>query len=87
VLAPNNFGQFSNDILIGNFGNGEISAWVPQTGGFMGLMRDEHGQPIELGTLWTLVFGGGAAASPQTLYFSTGLVMEQDGLFGTLTPQ
>jgi len=87
VLAPNNFGQFSNDILIGNFGNGEISAWVPQTGRFMGLMRDEHGQPIELGTLWTLVFGGGAVASPQTLYFTTGLVMEQDGLFGTLTPQ
>jgi hypothetical protein len=30
--------------------------------------------------------GGGAAASPQTLYFTTGLVAESDGLFGTLTP-
>jgi hypothetical protein len=33
-----------------------------------------------------LVFGGGLNASPQTLYFTTGLVNEQDGLFGTLTP-
>ena len=33
-----------------------------------------------------LVFGGGLVSSPQTLYFTTGLVMENDGLFGTLTP-
>jgi len=49
-------------------------------------VRDQHGKTIVLGTLWTLVFGGGAASSPQTLYFTTGLVLEQDGLFGTLTP-
>jgi hypothetical protein len=50
-------------------------------------MRDGTGNVIKLGTLWTLVFGGGAVSSPQTLYFTTGLVLEQDGLFGTLTPQ
>ena len=31
VLAPRHFGQFSNDILIGNFGDGKISAWDPKT--------------------------------------------------------
>ena len=87
VLAPNNFGQFSNDILIGNFGDGKISAWEPETGKFVNLMRDTHNKVIALGTLWALVFGGGAVSSPQTLYFTTGLVMEQDGLFGTLTPK
>jgi uncharacterized protein (TIGR03118 family) len=87
VLAPNNFGQFSNDILIGNFGDGKISAWEPDTGKFIDWMRDAHDKTIELGTLWTLVFGGGAVSNPQTLYFTTGLVMEQDGLFGTLTAQ
>jgi hypothetical protein len=50
-------------------------------------MRDTHNKVIALGTLWALVFGGGAVSSPQTLYFTTGLVMEQDGLFGTLTPK
>ena len=29
----------------------------------------------------------GAVSSPQTLYFTTGLDLEQDGLFGTLTAQ
>jgi uncharacterized protein (TIGR03118 family) len=86
VLAPNDFGDFSGDILIGNFGNGKISAWDPKTGATIDWVRDQHGKTIVLGTLWTLVFGGGAASSPQTLYFTTGLVLEQDGLFGTLTP-
>jgi len=87
VLAPNDFGQFSNDILVGNFGDGKISAWEPDTGKFVDWMKDANNKTIELGTLWTLVFGGGTVANPQTLYFTTGLVMEQDGLFGTLTPQ
>jgi uncharacterized protein (TIGR03118 family) len=88
VLAPRRFGQFSNDILIGNFGDGEISAWDPKTGAFIDWMRDgTTGKIIKLGTLWALVFGGGMTSNPQTLYFTTGLVQEQDGLFGTLTPQ
>jgi uncharacterized protein (TIGR03118 family) len=87
VLAPRHFGEFSNDILIGNFGNGKITAWDPKTGGFIDWMRDSKGDVIKLGSLWALIFGGGLASSPQTLYFTTGLVNEQDGLFGTLTPQ
>ena len=88
VLAPRKFGVFSNDILIGNFGDGEISAWDPKTGAFIDWMRDgTTGNIIKLGTLWALVFGGGMTSNPQTLYFTTGLVLEQDGLFGTLTPQ
>jgi uncharacterized protein (TIGR03118 family) len=87
VLAPRHFGDFSNDILIGNFGNGEISAWDFKTRDFIDWMRDGKGKVIKLGTLWALVFGGGMTSNPQTLYFTTGLVLEQDGLFGTLTPQ
>jgi uncharacterized protein (TIGR03118 family) len=86
VLAPDNFGGFSDDILIGNFGDGKISAWEHKSGVFVDWMRDKDGAMINLGTLWTLVFGGGMNASPQVLYFTTGLVNEQDGLFGTLTP-
>ena len=86
VLTPDHFGEFTNDILIGNFGDGKISAWEPKTADFIDVMRNDKGKPIELGTLWTLVFGNGLVSSPQTLYFTTGLVMENDGLFGTLTP-
>jgi uncharacterized protein (TIGR03118 family) len=87
VLAPSHFGEFSGDILIGNFGDGKISAWNPKTREFIGWIRDGNGDTIKLGSLWTLVFGGGESANPQTLYFTTGLVNEGDGLFGTLTPQ
>jgi uncharacterized protein (TIGR03118 family) len=87
VLAPRHFGEFSNDILIGNFGNGKISAWDPKTGNFIDWIRDGSGKTIKLGSLWALTFGGGMTASPQTLYFTTGLVDEGDGLFGTLIPQ
>jgi uncharacterized protein (TIGR03118 family) len=86
VLAPARFGLFGNAILIGNFGDGEISAWNLQNRDFIDWIRDGQGKIIKLGTLWELVFGGGMNASPQTLYFTTGLVNEQDGLFGTLTP-
>jgi uncharacterized protein (TIGR03118 family) len=87
VLAPDHFGEFSNDILIGNFGDGKISAWELESGKFVDFMRDKDGDIIKLGTLWTLIFGGGLNASPQVLYFTTGLANEQDGLFGTLTPK
>ena len=33
ALAPTNFGVFSNDLLVGNFGNGWINAFDPTTGG------------------------------------------------------
>jgi uncharacterized protein (TIGR03118 family) len=86
VLAPAHFGQFGNDILIGNFGDGKISAWDLKTRNFIDWLRDDQGKVIKLGTLWELVFGGGLGASPQTLYFTTGLEAEMHGLFGTLTP-
>jgi uncharacterized protein (TIGR03118 family) len=88
TLAPDNFGQFSNDMLIGNFGDGKISAWDPKTGKFIDWLRDNHGKMIVNESLWALVFGGGAQGSSSgVLYFTAGLVAEADGLFGTLTPQ
>jgi uncharacterized protein (TIGR03118 family) len=87
VLAPDNFGRFSNDILIGNFGDGTINAYNPRRGKFKDQLRDEHGHVIVNASLWVLVFGGGAQGSDSgVLYFTAGLVNEQDGLFGTLTP-
>jgi uncharacterized protein (TIGR03118 family) len=31
ALAPANFGRFSGDLLVGNFGNGRINAFDPVT--------------------------------------------------------
>lgn len=85
VRAPFHFGAFSNDILIGNFGNGKINAFDPETGAFLDSLRNPSGAVIVNDGLWALVFGGGLGSSPQVLYFTAGLDSEMHGLFGTLT--
>ena len=84
--APFNFGQFSNDLLIGNFGNGWINAFG-RNRSFQGALMDTSNFPIAIDGLWSLVFGGASLSSPSTLYFTSGPDMETDGLVGTLTPQ
>jgi uncharacterized protein (TIGR03118 family) len=46
VQASANFGRFSNDILIGNFGDGTINAFDPVTGNFLGQLQDTSGRVI-----------------------------------------
>ena len=56
VQASTNFGLFSNDILIGNFGDGTINAFDPSTGDFLGTVEDSSGKAIVNLGLWALVF-------------------------------
>jgi uncharacterized protein (TIGR03118 family) len=84
VQASANFGAFSNDILIGNFGDGTINAFDPATGNFLGPLKDQTGAPMVNGSLWALVFGAGGTGDPNTLYFTAGLANEGHGLFGAI---
>jgi uncharacterized protein (TIGR03118 family) len=85
ALAPNSFGQFSNDLLVGNFGDGHINAFNPVNGHFIGQVTTTTGQPFEEDHLWSLRFGnGGSAGSPSTLFFTAGIDVEKHGLFGSL---
>ena len=92
ALAPSNFGFFSGDLLVGNFGDGKINAFDPAKlngrGEFQqrGPLHAADGRPIEIDGLWALGFGKGAANNgPQTtLFFTAGPGDEQHGLFGTL---
>ena len=85
VRASFAFGQFSGDILIGNFGNGYIDAFDAD-GNFLGTLKDLKGKPIVIDGLWTLTLGGGRNSSSDTLYFTAGPNDETDGVFGTITP-
>ncbi len=89
TMAPADFGHFSNDILVGMFGNGRIAAFDPMTGQFRGIMRTWHGKPLAIMRgLWGLEFGNGASAGPtNTLYFASDDVIQGvfHGLFGTIT--
>ena len=91
-MAPSNFGSFSNDLLVGNFGDGTINAFDPKKGHFVGELKNAKGQPIAITHLWGLAFGNGGAAGPKnTLYFTAGLTSHLapsdnpfHGLFGSL---
>jgi uncharacterized protein (TIGR03118 family) len=67
ALAPNDFGTYSHDLLIGQFGAGgttegagTISAYDPITGKFLGVVEDASGKPIVIEGLWAITFGNPA---------------------------
>jgi uncharacterized protein (TIGR03118 family) len=85
TLAPSGFGSFSNDILVGNFGNGEIDAYST-SGLFQGTIDGLGGTPLVNQDLWALDFRtGGANTNPDTLYFTAGIDNQTQGLFGAIT--
>ena len=95
ALAPDNFGQFSNALLVGNFGDSKVNAFDLKTGAFLGQLTDAQGQPLILNGgvqegdtkgLWGLTFGNGNdGAATNSLFFAAGINDENDGLFGKVT--
>ncbi len=84
VTAPSGFGQFSGDLLVGNFGDGHIHAYDLGSGAFAGEPRDEHGNPVVIDGLWALRVGNGVFGDPTGLVFSAGPDDESHGLLGTI---
>jgi uncharacterized protein (TIGR03118 family) len=86
ALAPGDFGAFSHNLLVGQFGSGEIAAYDVATGAFLGEVRDPDDHVLAIDGLWGLGFGNGGTAGPlNTLFFTAGTDDESHGLFGTLT--
>jgi uncharacterized protein (TIGR03118 family) len=85
AIAPANFGALSGDLLIGNFGNGRINAFNPQTGHFIGPVTDSSGKPIAIDGLWALLVGNPAIGGPDSILFTAGPDNETHGLLGKLT--
>jgi len=91
TIAPASFGDFANDLLVGNFGDGMIHAFNPDTGALLGTLNNTTGNPIAIPGLWSLVFGnGGRGGDKATLYFTAGISgptdteLETHGLFGSI---
>jgi uncharacterized protein (TIGR03118 family) len=97
VLAPLDFGRFSHDLLVGQFGGGGstpsagvIAAYDIATGKFEGLVEDATGKPVVISGLWSLSPGNitpdnldAAAAPAAEVYFTAR--NSGKGLFGYLT--
>jgi uncharacterized protein (TIGR03118 family) len=83
--APADWGKFSGDLLVGNFGSGQIAAFDPTHGNFRGLLRGATGKPVTIDGLWGLAFGNNNATfDTHKLYFTAGPNDEADGLLGNL---
>ena len=91
ALAPDGFGRFAGDLLVGNFGDGQINAYEELANGHFahrGELRGSDGKPLAIDGLWALRFGNGGNAGPTgTLFFTAGPDEESHGLFGSITAQ
>ena len=90
ALAPSSFGRFAGDLLVGNFGDGQINAYEELPNGHFahrGELRSAGGGSISIDGLWALQFGKAGNNGPAgTLFFTAGPDEETHGLFGSITP-
>lgn len=85
ALAPPNFGSLGSTLLIANLGSGQITAYNPVTGAFLGSLK-QNGVPITIDGLWGITFVSSPALSPPSkLYFTAGPGGYIHGLFGVIT--
>jgi uncharacterized protein (TIGR03118 family) len=98
ALAPKNFGALSNQLLVGNVGDGRIHAFDPDTGQLNGTLNLANGSPVSIPGLWGLQFGmGNRQNGPRNqLFFSAGpspvsatdnVQLYGAGLFGVIKPE
>ena len=85
ALAPADFGPFGGAVLVGNTLNGQISAFDPASGKFLGRLDDGRGKPIRIDGLFGLTFGNGVSfGDKNALYFLAGPDEGEHGLMGSL---
>ncbi|MBS1721690.1 MAG: TIGR03118 family protein [Armatimonadetes bacterium] len=85
AIAPTTFGAFAGDLLVGNFGDGRVSAFDAVTHAFKGQLQTPGGSALSIDGLWALTPGnGGNGGSADRIYFSAGPNGEADGLFGSI---
>ena len=87
ALAPAGFGQFSNHLLVANFGDGTINAYNLSPYHFAGQLRSSSGGILKVDGIWGIAFGNGAHdQSTNTLFFAAGPDDEEQGLYGKIEP-
>jgi uncharacterized protein (TIGR03118 family) len=85
ALAPADFGTMSGALLVGNFGDGNINAYDPAAGTFIGTVMDSSGKAIATPGLWGIAFGNDANNQPHnTLFFAAGTNNEVNGSYGRI---
>ena len=86
VVAPHTWGRFAGALLVGNEDGGQINAFDPRSGRFLGTVRDPNGQQIGADGLWGMAFGNGVIGTPNDLVISIGSDEYQHGLVELVHP-
>jgi len=85
TIAPASFGALAGSLLVGNFGDGRISAYDPNSHAFLGQLAALDGTPLSIDGLWAIAPGNnGNGGSQALLYFTAGPDDESHGIFGVL---
>jgi uncharacterized protein (TIGR03437 family) len=85
AIAPAGFGDFANDLLVGNFGDGTINVFNPTSGALVAQLQNASGAAIRISGLWALQVGnGGSGGDTNGVYFTAGPSGETHGLLGVL---
>jgi uncharacterized protein (TIGR03118 family) len=87
--ASAGFGSLDGDLLIGNFGDGNINIFAPNGTALatsMGSLTVTNGGTFAIAGLWSLAFGNGDADKPlTTLFYTAGFADQTDGVFGSIS--
>jgi uncharacterized protein (TIGR03118 family) len=87
AIAPGNFGDASNSLLVANTGDGRIHAYNATSGALMGVLG-KAGAPIVIDGLWGIAFGNGVQNQPtNTLYYTAGPGGGTHGQYGRIDVQ
>jgi uncharacterized protein (TIGR03118 family) len=77
--APWGLALVEDGLWVGNFGDGRINNYDPDTGAFIETLMRLDGTPLQFDGLWDLLpLGTG-------VYFTAGIADEEHGLFGLIT--
>ena len=89
ALGAGRFGRFGGDLLVGNFGDGQINAYEPQANGEFAhrgeLTRATAGTSRSTASGRSSSGNGGRSGPTNTLFFTAGPDDESHGLFGSIT--
>jgi uncharacterized protein (TIGR03118 family) len=86
VRAPHTWGRFADALLVGNEDGGQIHAFDPHSGRFLGTVKDADGHPIGEDGLWGMAFGNGVIGTPNDLVIAIGVDEYQHGLVALVRP-
>jgi uncharacterized protein (TIGR03118 family) len=85
AIAPAGFGIYAGDLLIGNFGDGLITAYSATAPyAYQGMVADGTGKAIAYPGLWDIFVSTATLANPAAIYFTAGTDGETHGLFGSI---